>query len=169
MHHFMALHFAKFALMFSYLLIAITLLLGSQAPFSQEEYPQEEYPVSWHIFTQKTGVRDFTIKFEAYIDKGWVIYGMESSSDGPVATSFNFNENSQFLLLGSTIEDTKPEMKFEPLFDTEVLKFSQKAVFSQKVSKLGKSNVINGRIQYMACDGTKCLPPTDVPFVALLK
>ena len=154
--------------MFLYILIALAPIIANVFG-CQNPGLQEEYPVSWHIFTQKTGVQDYNIKFEAYINKGWVIYGMQSSPGGPVATSFDFDENLEIHFHGIPTEDTKPEMKFEPLFDTEVLKFSQKAIFSQKVSKLGKSFVVNGRIQYMACDGTKCLPPTDVPFVAVLK
>ena len=150
--------------MFSIIFLGLMTLIASE-PL---EY-QEEYPVAWHIFTEKIGQKDYLITFEAYIDKGWVIYGMEPSVDGPVATNFDFDENNEIQIVGKVQEQTKPERKFEPLFDTEVLKFSQKAAFSQKVTKLGKSYVVNGRIQYMACDGTKCLPPTNVPFVALLK
>jgi len=130
---------------------------------------QEEYPVTWHIKAENTGNRTFQVRFEAYIDKGWVIYGMESSADGPVAATFSFDIFNNIRLEGSTKEITKEEVKYEPLFDAEVLKFSKKAIFSQKVTQLGSSRVVKGNINYMACDGTKCLPPTDVPFVALLK
>ena len=130
---------------------------------------QEEYPVTWHIKSEYTGDKTYEVIFEAFIDKGWVIYGMESSTDGPVATSFAFEHESDIKLQGETMEVTKAEMKFEPLFETEVLKFSKKAIFSQKITQLGSSRVLKGKINYMACDGTKCLPPTDVPFVALLK
>ena len=151
-------------MMIALVMVVCAFILGPQSPEIQEKYP-----VSWHIFSEKTGIQNYTIKFEAYIDKGWVIYGMQSSDGGPVATSFEFDKTKEFHFLGKPKEDIKPQKKFEPLFDTDVLKFSQKAIFSQAISKLGKSNIIKGRIQYMACDGTKCLPPTDVPFVALLK
>ena len=130
---------------------------------------QEEYPVTWRISTDKTNESTSEVKFEAYIDNGWVIYGMETATGGPVGTSFSFEPSSEYTLSGQTKEVTKPESKFEPLFDIEVLKFSKKAVFTQNVSHLGSSQVVKGNIRYMACDGTKCLPPTDVPFVALLK
>ena len=130
---------------------------------------QPDYPVTWHIISNKTGSNTYDIRFEAYINEGWVIYGMESSSGGPVPTSFSFEEMKDVEFNGKTAELTKAVSKYEPLFDTEVLKFSQKAIFSQKVSQLGNSNVVKGKINYMACDGSKCLPPTDVPFMALLK
>jgi len=130
---------------------------------------QQEYPVTWKINSEKTGTNSFEVKFEAFIEEGWVIYGMSSPADGPVATSFDFEEENGIVFEGNTAEITKATSRFEPLFDTEVLKFSKRAIFSQKVSQIGSSKVLNGNIKYMACDGTKCLPPTDVPFVALLK
>lgn len=144
----------------TYLLLFLSIVLPKE---------QEEYPVTWHIKAEKTSSKAFEVQFEAYMDEGWVIYGIESSADGPVATSFSFEPKSDIKLEGAISELTKPELKFEPLFDTEVLKFSKKAIFSQKVTQLGSSKVVKGNINYMACDGTKCLPPTDVPFVALLK
>lgn len=132
-------------------------------------FQQDQFPVTWHITAENTGQNTFEVQFEAYIDKGWVIYGMESPQDGPIATSFTFNPEKDIRLEGNTAEITKAESKFEPLFDTEVLKFSKKAVFAQKVTQLGSSKVVKGNITYMACDGAKCLPPTDVPFMALLK
>jgi hypothetical protein len=94
---------------------------------------------------------------------------LKGSEDGPIPTSFTFGENPNIDLVGDVIETTKPKAEFEPLFDTDVLKFSQKAIFAQRVTQHGDANVVNGNITYMACDGTKCLPPTNVPFVALLK
>ncbi|MEE9374090.1 MAG: hypothetical protein V3V00_13645 [Saprospiraceae bacterium] len=130
---------------------------------------QEEYPVTWHITAHSAGNNSYEIQFEAFIDKGWVIYGMESSVDGPVATTFSFDATTDIRMEGKTTEITKAEANFEPLFGLEVLKFSKKAIFAQKVIRLGNSMVIKGNINYMACDGSKCLPPTDVPFVTLLK
>lgn len=150
----------KFDLMVLMFLIIISSIVPS--------FAQDEFPVSWRISTESAGENASMVKFEAFIDKGWVIYAMESSDDGPIATSFTFEDSKEIKLEGKTSEITKAESKYEPLFETNVLKFSKKAVFAQKVIQVGSSKVIKGKINYMACDGTKCLPPTDVPFLALL-
>jgi len=130
---------------------------------------QDEYPVTWHVTTDRKSGNQYEIQFEAYISEGWVIYGMDTPVGGPIGTTFDYEADENYKLLGDTKEITTPESKFEPLFDIEVLKFSKKAVFAQNVSQFGSSRVLKGNIRYMACDGTKCLPPTDVPFVALLR
>ena len=130
---------------------------------------QPDYPVTWHVTTSRTGTNTHQLVIEAYIDEGWVIYGMNTPEGGPEATSFDFEKTESIELLGTTTEKVPAISKFEPLFDTQVLKFSQKATFLQSVNRHGTENVVKGSVRYMACDGTKCIPPTDVPFIALLK
>lgn len=130
---------------------------------------QDDYPVTWHVSTDRMSGNQYEVQFEAYISEGWVIYSMNTAEGGPIGTSFEYESSDNYTLLGDTKEVILPEAKFEPLFDIEVLKFSKKAIFTQNVSQIGSSKVMKGNIRYMACDGTRCLPPTDVPFVALLK
>lgn len=148
--------------------LLITFLLSYSGQLSTH-IQDPEYPVTWHIYAKSGNNNSHQIMFEAYISDGWVIYGINSPDGGPIATSFTFESNDHINLIGHVNEITPPQVQFEPLFDTEVLKFSQKAVFSQEVKQQGKSNIVNGRIKYMACDGSRCLPPTDVSFWALLK
>lgn len=148
-------------------MMLVTILISILSIFNTDT--QEDYPVTWRITSEKTSNSSYNVNFKAFIADGWVIYGMHTPDDGPVATSFNFEEKNDIVLEGQTLEITEAMSKFEPLFDIEVLKFSKKAVFTQKMTRLGSSQVIKGTIKYMACDGTKCLPPTDVPFITLLK
>jgi len=104
--------------------------------------------------------------FTANIDEGWTIYSQHTSDDGPVPTSFNFDETEFYTLDGSTQEEGKRKEGYDKLFDTNVIKFVKGPVsFTQKIKPTDASEAITGYLTYMTCDDSRCLPPTDIDFV----
>ena len=59
--------------------------------------------------------------------------------------------------------DEKAIKEFDNMFDVDVIKFKDKAIFTKKFP-IKKGVSLSGYVTYMTCDGEKCLPPTDVPF-----
>ena len=118
-------------------------------------------PVKWDL-----KVMNNVATFTANMDKGWSIYSQHTSDEGPVPTSFHFDETEFYTLDGATQEEGKRKEGFDKLFDTNVIKFVKGPVtFTQKIKPSNPSEVITGYLTYMTCDDSRCLPPTDVDFV----
>jgi thiol:disulfide interchange protein DsbD len=119
--------------------------------------------VTWNFSLEKSG-KDYVIKMEATIQSGWHIYSQNIKGDGPVPTSFTFELPKGSKLKGKTNEPEATEV-FDESFGMKVKYFSNKVVFTQKISgKLNGEQLIKGKVNYMICNDQMCLPPVDVPF-----
>ena len=120
-------------------------------------------PVKWQFSSNKISDTEFELVFEASIDQHWHLYSQDIPM-APPATTFVFEEGNGFELLGKVTEESKVIEEFDPNFDMTLKYFAYKAVFKQKVKLLSEGAVVKGYLNYMCCDDTKCLPPTDVDF-----
>lgn len=136
--------------------------------FSATSYSQILKPVKWSYATKKTGKNEATIYFKATMDKGWHIYSQRVPEGGPIKTSFSFIPSSIYKKLGATMEP-KPITAFEKAFNMKVSYFLNTVVFQQKVNLSRLPAVVKGKIEYMACDDSRCLPPEEVDFSLTIK
>ncbi len=123
-------------------------------------------PVKWNISCSEIDKNNtITISFQANIDDGWHIYGMEMPQDGPIATSFNFTLNKGATPAGSTTANKKTKCGMDNLFGMELCEYSGAVTFQQKMKvSQEKGYKIVGYVEYMACDNTNCLAPTKEKF-----
>jgi thiol:disulfide interchange protein DsbD len=134
----------------------------------QNSYGQLD-PVVWSFSVQQTGQKEYVLKLTASIEKGWYVYSQFLESDeGPVATTFVFDVGEEMKLIGKTEESGTRHEGFDSLFNMNIIKYSGKPVFSQKVEG-NKGNTVKGTVTFMTCDDEKCLPPKDIDFVIALK
>ncbi|MEW4922753.1 cytochrome c biogenesis protein CcdA [Algibacter sp. 2305UL17-15] len=134
--------------------------LNADNPFTQSELLE---PVIWKFSTNKLTDETYELIFKAEIDATWAIYSQYLEGEGPV-TTFSFEKHDGFELIGKTLEsDTNKIIKKEPLFDNiEVGKFYNEAIFIQKIKIKNKDAIINGGIEYIACDDSRCIfPPSE--------
>ena len=86
---------------------------------------------------------------------------------GPNATTITFTPDKSYSLVGSVKQVSTPTKKYDPLFEMEIGTFAGEATFTQQV-KLAPS-VSEARIlatvEWMACDESSCLPPSDQELV----
>jgi DsbC/DsbD-like thiol-disulfide interchange protein len=136
--------------------------------FSATSYSQILKPVKWSYATKKTGKNEAIIYLKATIDKGWHIYSQRLPEGGPIKTSISFIPSPAYKKMGSTIEPN-PITAFEKAFNMKVSYFSNTVVFQQKVNLSRLPAVVKGKIEYMACDDSKCLPPEEVDFSLTIK
>lgn len=122
-------------------------------------------PVKWEFSAQHLSEDEYKLVFTANIDDHWTIYSQDIKGDGPVPTSFTFTEGSHYTRLGK-VEESLENRKtiYDKVFDMEVTKFYHKAVFFQKVKVNDPSKPIEGYLEFMTCDDTRCLPPAEVNF-----
>lgn len=122
-------------------------------------------PVKWTVSAKPAENGEYELTFKAKIDKGWSVYSQFlESDDGPVKTSFEYEEGDHFSLNGKTEESGGRKEVFDKMFKMNLIKFKKEAVFQQTISVTDKSKPVNGFFEYMTCDDTRCLPPDFVPF-----
>jgi thiol:disulfide interchange protein DsbD len=122
-------------------------------------------PVKWSFSVNRLNDCEAELIFKAKIDKGYHVYSQFlEGSDGPVATTFNFDKNIDCILIGKVTEG-KPIEEYDPNFEMKLKFFANEASFKQKIkiSNL-KAFSVKGYLNFMVCDDTKCLPPEDVDF-----
>lgn len=122
-------------------------------------------PVSWEFSQKQMSEDTWQLTFRAAIDPGWSIYSQYlEGDDGPIPTSFSFDEGDHYELVGKTEESGKKKSEFDKIFEMQLVKFSEKGIFTQVVKVTDASRPITGYLTFMTCDDTRCLPPTDVDF-----
>lgn len=122
-------------------------------------------PVTWSWDKKDLGNGEYDLVFTAEIQEGWAVYSQYlESDDGPVATSFTFEEGDHFQTVGKNVESGNIQTKYDKVFEMNLSKFKGKGIFTQKVKVSDDSEPIVGYLEFMTCDDTRCLPPTYVDF-----
>lgn len=122
-------------------------------------------PVKWSFGSEKISESEYLLTFTAAIEEGWTVYSQFTSDDGPVPTEITFeSEGAEKVGKGEEIGHMKEGM--DPYFDVNVIKFldDEPFVIKQKVNVQAGVTRVTGFLTFMACDASKCLPPTDVDF-----
>jgi len=122
-------------------------------------------PVKWKFETKKISETEYDLIFTATIEDHWHLYSQFlDNSDGPIATSFSFDENKDCECIGK-VKEGKPKVEFDPNFEMDLKFFEKKAVFTQRVKKkTGAKTAMKGWLEFMVCNETMCLPPEQVDF-----
>ena len=115
-------------------------------------------PVTWTFEAKNLDANNVEVIATATMQKSWVLYSQFTDDNGPIPTSFIVNG-----LEVKFDEKSKALKEFDNMFDVEVIKFKNKAVFT-KTFAIKKGDTISGYVTFMTCDGAKCLPPADVNF-----
>jgi thiol:disulfide interchange protein DsbD len=131
--------------------------------FSISAKAQIEAPVKWSCAAKKLNTTEAIVFIKADITSMWHIYGLDIKGDGP-KTSFTFAKSKDYQLVGATTQPT-PVKKYEPNLEMDISYFEKSVIFQQKVKlKSTDKAVVKGQLEYVACNGSKCLPPEDVNF-----
>jgi DsbC/DsbD-like thiol-disulfide interchange protein len=124
---------------------------------------QIEKPIVWSYAAKKTGKGEATLYLRATIENGWHIYSQNMKDGGPVKTTFTFLPSKEYTKIGKTIEP-KPITKFEQTFDMNVSYFEKSVTFQQKVKLNKATTTVKGKLEYMVCNDSQCLPPDEINF-----
>ena len=119
-------------------------------------------PVKWSTSVEKLSETEYKLISKASIEAGWHLYSQSVPEDGPIPTSFIYDDaNGAFKIIGNTSEEEGHTVD-DPVFNMKIKYFENSAVFEQKVEILGDKATVNGFVEFMVCDDEKCLPPTEV-------
>ena len=117
-------------------------------------------PVEWSTSIEKKSVTEIDLIATATIDSGWHLYSQDVPEDGPIPTSFTFEESNTYELVGKTIEADGHTVD-DPVFGMKIKYFEDKVEFRQTITLLGNPGSIKASVNFMVCDDTRCLPPND--------
>lgn len=140
----------------------ITLLIALVI-VSVQLYAQIESPVKWSYAAKKINDKEAFVFIKATIDDGWHIYSTKQKDGGPVKTVITFSASPSYQLIGKVAEP-KPLSKYEDAFDMQVYYFEKSVVFQQRVRLNASETVIEGKVNFMVCNASKCIPAQDVEF-----
>ena len=142
------------------LLLVLLLSISFTASFAQIYNP-----VKWETDYKQVSQNEFDLIYKAKIEDGWKIYSQYlESDDGPIRTSFNYDEGSHYELVGKNKESDNASKKHDKVFDMELITFVKNAEFTQRIKVSDLSKPVVGYLEFMTCDATKCLPPNQIDF-----
>lgn len=122
-------------------------------------------PVKWTTSVEKISDSEYQLIATATIDAKWHLYSQTVPEGGPVPTTFSFQGNSNYLKKGNTIEEKGHTIK-DPIFNMEIKFFEKTADFKQRIKvKTKEKFTVNGVVEFMVCDDSRCLPPTEVDLI----
>ncbi len=122
-------------------------------------------PVKWESSVEKISETEYKLISKASIEPGWHLYSQNVPENGPIPTTFIYDDaNGAFKIVGNTSEEEGHTVD-DPVFEMKIKFFEKTAVFEQKVEVTGDKTTLNGFVEFMVCDDTKCLPPTEVDLV----
>ncbi len=138
--------------------------------FALSSFAQPGNPVSWTFSAKKLAGNKYELRMSANLSKPWHIYSQKTPDGGPEPTQFTFNPNALVTHTGTPTEKGKLQKIHDKNFGVDVLFYSNNVDFLQIVTvKAAIKTNISGKVYYMVCDDSKCLPPTEVPFNIALK
>ena len=120
-------------------------------------------PVTWETSVEKINDSEFNLLITAGIEAGWHLYSQNVPEGGPIPTSIKIiADDSKYQLIGSP-QEGKGHEEYDNVFDMDIKYFETKAVFKQRIKLLGIDKIdIAGVLEFMVCDDTNCLPPTEI-------
>lgn len=121
-------------------------------------------PVKWSTSFEQINEQEFDLIITASIDEGWNVYSQFLEEGGPIPTSFIFEEGAHYEIVGKVKESGKKKEGYDDLFGMDVVKFYEKAIFTQRVKVTDTSLPIMGELEFMTCDDERCLPPAVEKF-----
>ncbi|KJD34494.1 cytochrome C biogenesis protein [Tamlana nanhaiensis] len=126
-------------------------------------------PVKWSTSVKKISDSEYELTATATIETGWHLYSQQVPEGGPIATTFTYASTKDYLKKGNTSEE-KGHTVNDPIFEMEIKYFENKANFKQRIKLKSKAPfTVNGTVEFMVCDDSRCLPPTEADLVFNIK
>ncbi|KJD34493.1 thiol:disulfide interchange protein DsbD [Tamlana nanhaiensis] len=119
-------------------------------------------PVKWSTSVEKISDTEYILVSKATIENGWHLYSQNVPEEGPIPTSFIYDDGGGAIqIVGNTSEEEGHTID-DPVFEMKIKFFEKTATFKQKIQLKESVDAIDGFVEFMVCDDTRCLPPTEV-------
>ena len=128
-------------------------------------------PVKWQISVKKVSEGVYDIICKATIENGWHLYDTKLPEGGPQPTTFHIDkdETSGIELVGEFKATTKALVEKSTSFNMDLGYFKDSVTMVQRVKLTKEKAKLVGYVEYMACSGGQCIPPSEEEFEFDLK
>lgn len=140
------------------LLFSLLFVYSGQEVFSQGQRSRDK--VSFTLKQVKKWKNKITIKVNAKIQPGWILYGTRIKEGGPIPTTFSFPGKE--VRLQQVVEIPRPKRKLDKGFNMVIPYHSGNASFDVKGHLLKDAKSIDMNVQFMACSDSICLAPDTI-------
>ncbi|PNW29870.1 protein-disulfide reductase DsbD family protein [Formosa algae] len=125
-------------------------------------------PVKWSTSVEKVSDTEYKLISIADVETSWHLYSQFVPENGPIPTTFIYdNSEGTFTLDGNTLEG-EGHVIDDPVFEMEIKFFEGRTEFVQHIKVASAIDKIDGFVEYMVCDDTQCMPPTEVELEFIL-
>ncbi|WP_118193622.1 protein-disulfide reductase DsbD family protein [Albibacterium indicum] len=121
-------------------------------------------PVDWKFSVKDVNGENATLVITANIEPGWHVYSQFIDEGGPIPTSFKFEPDDGYSIVGTVKESPEAISAFDPNFNMQIAWHKTKVDFTQKIKLNEPKLTVSGTLEFMTCNDTNCLPPEEVPF-----
>jgi hypothetical protein len=142
------------------LVLALSLVLAVFAATAQSNKE-----VKWVFSAKKIADKTYEVHLTASINGDWHLYAQNVGVDGPVPTTFTFTKNPLLSFDGKVKELGKVIKKKEEVWGGVVNYYENTVDFVQVVKIKGSAKTsLAGKVEFMVCNDSRCLPPAEIPF-----
>ncbi|MFN5761026.1 MAG: protein-disulfide reductase DsbD domain-containing protein [Sphingobacteriales bacterium] len=143
-----------------------TILFFALAFLSINTYAQgSAKQVTWTSSAKKIGDNLFEVRLTADIKGDYHMYAQAAGVEGPVPTTIKFTPNPLITLNGKVKEAGKLINKYEEAWEGKVNYYEKRVEFIQVVKlKTKVKTALAGKVEFMVCNDTQCLPPAEFDF-----
>lgn len=126
---------------------------------------QSNKQVKWDFTSKKVGDKTYEVHMTATINGNFHMYAQNVGVEGPLPTAFVFTKNPLVQFDGKVKEKGKLIKKYESTWSGNVNYYEKSVNFIQTVKVRGTAKTnIAGKVEFMVCDDSRCLPPGEVEF-----
>jgi len=120
-------------------------------------------PVSWNFEVEAKADQIFTVHAKATVEEGWYVYSQFLDDAGPVPTELTFDQDG-VEPQGEALETGNKVSGYDEIFGMDIVKFKEKATFTQDVQVAAGLKQVSGGVLFMVCNDEQCLPPRQESF-----
>ena len=145
--------------------IFISTILISIFSLSSKGQTGSAKQVKWTTTVNKTGDKQYEVRFTATISGDFHIYSQIAGVEDAFPTTISYTPNPLLTVKDKATEVGKKVTKIEEVFGGKVNFYEKTVTFVQIVKGKTKAKTsLNGKIEFMVCDESLCLPPADFSF-----
>lgn len=128
-------------------------------------FGQSTKQVKWVFSSKKIAEKTYEVHMTATINGNFHMYAQNVGVEGPLPTAFVFTKNPLVQFDGKVKEMGKLIKKYESTWSGNVNYYEKAVNFIQTVKVRGTAKTnIAGKVEFMVCDESRCLPPGEVEF-----
>ncbi len=117
---------------------------------------------------RELGGKEYRVSITARLDEGWHMYDMVEREGGVNATTISFADSPDYRLRGETRAIEPAIVKYDEMFAMDIGYYRDSVTFVQDLRLKGGGATVDFSVEWMLCNDTSCLPPTDREFSVVI-